>query len=427
MGSKGIYFLVLFALIISSSFNFSSFVNAYATSDAKKIVLVGSSFIRPLDSHEITKHLAENNLQAEVTHLGVDMDLPSRRINALNDIISLKPDVVVYGIGYRIGINDGTHDQKFGCDVIHEDDTTYQNSLAQKTKIDEIESSISVPKVTNSETVDFSKYKAESIDQEPLSPIEVINLREDPPIDMCKELLSKELANVKEILNTLNKQGIKTIIFITPHPKAYLDRIPDYDEDYYRFMLQSIGYEFNVDVYDISHKYEEKNIYRDFVHVARNPQSSIYSQDIAEMIQDSTNHKSTNSIETYKVTVKNNKLLAQWCDQSTNSIVKFSCDPEKQVSEKITKSEIPAWIKNSAKWWAEGTISDKDFINGIQFLIKEGIVVTPPTTHSSGSGTNEIPSWVKNNAKWWAEGQIDDTAFIQGIQFLIKEGLISYQ
>ena len=35
-----------------------------------------------------------------------------------------------------------------------------------------------------------------------------------------------------------------------------------------------------------------------------------------------------------------------------------------------------------------------------------------------------IPDWIKNNAGWWADGQIDDTAFLQGIQFLIKEGII---
>jgi len=36
----------------------------------------------------------------------------------------------------------------------------------------------------------------------------------------------------------------------------------------------------------------------------------------------------------------------------------------------------------------------------------------------------KIPEWVKNNAGWWADGQIPDSAFVQGIQFLIKEGVI---
>ena len=37
---------------------------------------------------------------------------------------------------------------------------------------------------------------------------------------------------------------------------------------------------------------------------------------------------------------------------------------------------------------------------------------------------NAIPDWIKNNAGWWADGQIDDSSFVEGIQFLIKEGFM---
>ena len=48
----------------------------------------------------------------------------------------------------------------------------------------------------------------------------------------------------------------------------------------------------------------------------------------------------------------------------------------------------------------------------------------PPTTQGADSNSNEIPSWIKNNAGWWADGSIDDSSFVQGIQFLIKEGIM---
>jgi hypothetical protein len=38
--------------------------------------------------------------------------------------------------------------------------------------------------------------------------------------------------------------------------------------------------------------------------------------------------------------------------------------------------------------------------------------------------SSEIPEWIKNNAGWWANGDIDDNSFVQGIQFLIKEGIM---
>ena len=35
-----------------------------------------------------------------------------------------------------------------------------------------------------------------------------------------------------------------------------------------------------------------------------------------------------------------------------------------------------------------------------------------------------IPEWIRNNAAWWADGQIDDGTFIQGIEYLIKNDII---
>lgn len=87
-------------------------------------------------------------------------------------------------------------------------------------------------------------------------------------------------------------------------------------------------------------------------------------------------------------------------------------------------SEIPAWIKNNAGWWATDKIDDLSFLQGIQFLIKEGIMVIPPTETSESSGSEGIPTWIKNNAGWWADGQIFDDAFVSGIQWLVSNGII---
>ena len=95
------------------------------------------------------------------------------------------------------------------------------------------------------------------------------------------------------------------------------------------------------------------------------------------------------------------------------------------IGETPLKFEIPSWIKNNAKWWAAGQIDDSSFIEGIQFLIKDDIIMIPPTIQGPSSSLSEIPSWIKNNAKWWAAGQIDDSSFIEGIQFLIKEGIMN--
>jgi hypothetical protein len=84
---------------------------------------------------------------------------------------------------------------------------------------------------------------------------------------------------------------------------------------------------------------------------------------------------------------------------------------------------VPAWVKNNAGWWADGTITESEFIQGIQFLIKDGVITLPPTVVSS-QHSQSVPAWVKNNAGWWADGTITDGEFVNGIQHLIKTGVI---
>lgn len=87
-------------------------------------------------------------------------------------------------------------------------------------------------------------------------------------------------------------------------------------------------------------------------------------------------------------------------------------------------AEIPSWVKSNAGWWADGTISETEFLTGIEFLVKDGIIAVPPTSVSSET-SDSVPDWVKNNAGWWADGTISDDDFVNGIQHLIKTGLIS--
>ncbi|EIJ65907.1 putative phage head-tail adaptor [Candidatus Nitrosopumilus salaria BD31] len=87
-------------------------------------------------------------------------------------------------------------------------------------------------------------------------------------------------------------------------------------------------------------------------------------------------------------------------------------------------AEVPSWVKNNAGWWADGTITESEFLSGVAFLINDGIIIVPQTSVVSQSDEG-VPSWVKNNAGWWADGTITDGEFVNGIQHLIKIGLIS--
>ena len=84
---------------------------------------------------------------------------------------------------------------------------------------------------------------------------------------------------------------------------------------------------------------------------------------------------------------------------------------------------VPNWVKDVAGFWYADDIDDASFLQGIQYLIQNDVIVVPVTeSESEGGGT--VPAWVKNNAGWWSQGAITDADFVNGIQFLIKDGLI---
>ncbi len=61
---------------------------------------------------------------------------------------------------------------------------------------------------------------------------------------------------------------------------------------------------------------------------------------------------------------------------STNKDIGMITFYIKDISEKPIAEEktIPAWVKNNADWWAQGLITDGDFVKGIQYLVEQGII-----------------------------------------------------
>ncbi|MGI0057590.1 MAG: hypothetical protein ACREAK_09505 [Nitrosarchaeum sp.] len=58
-------------------------------------------------------------------------------------------------------------------------------------------------------------------------------------------------------------------------------------------------------------------------------------------------------------------------------------------------------------------------------IVIAAIIVTTLTVSLQATAQNyNIPSWIKNNAKWWSDGQISDGDFVKGIEYLIDNGVM---
>ena len=125
----------------------------------------------------------------------------------------------------------------------------------------------------------------------------------------------------------------------------------------------------------------------------------------------------------------NNHIVKNYYEFAKNTAKKYPYNEVEKpkiftlniVSEKT--QSIPAWIKNTAGWWASNEIPDEEFVKSLQFLIENSII----DVQSSGKikpSLQSIPAWIKNTAGWWATNQIPDEEFLKGINFLIDNGLL---
>jgi len=95
----------------------------------------------------------------------------------------------------------------------------------------------------------------------------------------------------------------------------------------------------------------------------------------------------------------------------------------KQQLDQNTTTQIPFWVKDTARKWHDGTIDNAGFSKDIQYFISSGLVrtdvqMTPTYTFDS------IPSWVKQVTGWWTQGVISDYSYVNTIQFLLDEKVI---
>lgn len=78
---------------------------------------------------------------------------------------------------------------------------------------------------------------------------------------------------------------------------------------------------------------------------------------------------------------------------------------------------IPAWVKNTAKLWTEGKITDDQFMQSVQYLVSQKIIMVPYFPLSNIS-SQSLLSWVKESAGAWANGQLSDDQFVNVLKYM---------
>ncbi len=142
---------------------------------------------------------------------------------------------------------------------------------------------------------------------------------------------------------------------------------------------------------------------------------------------------------------KTNSILVQF-DKDTGILIQLAISHVVNVGGKITVDQqsyklidtnkisysnyatgqvlIPSWIKDDARFWSDGSMTDTQFLQDMQYLIDNKIVDIPQAMLSDNP-TSQIPSWVKDDAKSWSSGSISNDEFAGALQYLVSNGMIS--
>ena len=90
------------------------------------------------------------------------------------------------------------------------------------------------------------------------------------------------------------------------------------------------------------------------------------------------------------------------------------------VFSEVQAQNVPDWVKNTALWYGEGTISETEFLNAIKFLIENDIIVIESETVDNLQPVSKTMNIIIPNGN----GNIERTGFYLPLNAIVKIGTV---
>ena len=254
----------------------------------KKIFLIGSSTVYPIDTAFINGELSLNEINYEIFNLADMSDSPKKRLQSLSNIISHQPDIIIYGLDVETFKIPSKSDSSF-YEIILDPKNMFKHKFADV--IQPIKENIpGSPKDRTLLTLKyflfgptphhhpFINYYETSI-----TPINILK-ESEPERELGKLDLSdtsEQIISLKKIISEIKKNDIKLVFFSSPY---LITPIIENDIERFEKMLETQSEEYDVPVFFLHDKYIEMEIWRDGIHIAINEDTQIFSKDILEIL-----------------------------------------------------------------------------------------------------------------------------------------------
>ncbi len=275
------------------------FFSSQLEANKDRILLLGSSHIGHLNMTHITKQILNKNSDFIVYNLADNGDSPKFRYDDLEEIISLKPKIVFYGISYR------DFNQSLELANSQTNDFDIKNSIEEiiPKEVKSINPQLLTRKAIRNILDDTGIIKKPTYEikppNTPFFALGDLQTKISDQNDLQRQLLivlpdpakiqfdfkdNEEIEKFQSIINTLQDEEINVVLFTTPLNRIYLDELSESTKISFKDILKDISEKNRVKIYEFEEKYADLNIWNNLDHVAYNNKSIIFSDEIAKMI-----------------------------------------------------------------------------------------------------------------------------------------------
>jgi hypothetical protein len=105
---------------------------------------------------------------------------------------------------------------------------------------------------------------------------------------------------------------------------------------------------------------------------------------------------------------------------------KYRYIPTEKTAPNTIKNNgsVPIWVKSIVSLWGVEKITDKDFLNMLQYLIKNDIIKIPKENVFENTKELKMLSWIRGNLNTWSQGEVPNSEFFKNMNWLIKNKFI---
>jgi len=274
------------------------------------IFLVGNSQVWRVNMTYINEEVSKFCSNCVVYNLATAADKPDRRIKTIAPLIELKPDLVLYGIGYPDFIFHRLYDNPFFLPIQKPDsflpdpekifrktvvDSNFPNSINPKYfSLNIIKNSIEGKKPSNEilfdptyrifkEDKDFEEKDYLSYDNKELLEKFLPQVNENSNIDL--DILEKNTNALKKIIERLQKNNIKVSLYTTPTPNAVLEKISTSDKEIVKKKIEALSNDQKIKIYSLHQKFSNMKIWSDPTHITLSKEGMPYTEEIVKIIK----------------------------------------------------------------------------------------------------------------------------------------------